>query len=86
MGEEVGPREFTREDRARYRQKIRRCLDVLAEMLAEHRFDADHPLTGLEIEFNLVDDAADPAMRNSDVLAAIATRRSRPSWASSTSR
>lgn len=72
MGEEVGPREFTREDRARYRQKIRRCLDVLAEMLAEHRFDADRPLTGLEIEFNLVDPAADPAMRNADVLAAIA--------------
>ncbi|GAB7042133.1 MULTISPECIES: glutamate--cysteine ligase [Catenuloplanes] len=72
MGEEVGPREFTREDRARYRQKIRRCLDVLAEMLAEHRFDAERPLTGLEIEFNLVDPGADPAMRNADVLAAIA--------------
>jgi hypothetical protein len=72
MGEEVGPREFTREDRARYRQKIRRCLDVFAEMLAERCFDAEHPLTGLEIEFNLVDDAANPTMRNADVLAAIA--------------
>ncbi|HEX6498637.1 MAG TPA: glutamate--cysteine ligase, partial [Micromonosporaceae bacterium] len=72
MGEEVAHQEFTREDRARYRQKIRRSLDVLAQMLRESRFDFDRPLTGLEIELNLVDDGAEPAMRNADVLAAIA--------------
>ncbi|GAA1889119.1 glutamate-cysteine ligase family protein [Asanoa iriomotensis] len=72
MGEEVDQREFTREDRARYRQKVRRCLDVFAEMLRESRFDFERPLTGMEIELNLIDDAADPAMRNADVLAAVA--------------
>ena len=72
MGEEVDPREFTREDRARYRQKVRRCLDVFAEMLRESRFEAERPLTGMEIELNLIDDDADPAMRNADVLAAVA--------------
>jgi hypothetical protein len=72
MGEEVTARTFTREDRARYRQKVRRCLDVFAEMLRESRFDVERPLTGLEIELNLVDDRANPAMRNADVLAAIA--------------
>jgi len=72
MGEEVEQREFTREDRARYRQKVRRCLDVFAEMLRESRFDVERPLTGMEIELNLIDDNADPAMRNADVLAAVA--------------
>ncbi|SCL72417.1 hypothetical protein GA0070606_6098 [Micromonospora citrea] len=72
MGEEVGARTFSREDRARYREKVRRCLDVFAEMLRESRFDVDRPMTGLEIELNLVDDESMPAMRNADVLAAIA--------------
>ncbi|GLI01543.1 glutamate--cysteine ligase family protein [Phytohabitans aurantiacus] len=72
MGEEVARREFSREDRARYRLKVRQCLDVFAEMLRAARFDVERPMTGLEIELNLVDEAAEPAMRNADVLAAIA--------------
>jgi hypothetical protein len=72
MGEEVGTRTFTREDRARYREKIRHCLDVFAEMLREARFDVDRPLTGMEIELNLVDDWSMPAMRNAEVLDAVA--------------
>jgi hypothetical protein len=72
VGEEVDQHTFTREDRAKYRQKIRRSLDVLASMLREARFDFERPLTGMEIELNLIDDKADPAMRNADVLSAIA--------------
>ena len=72
MGEEVDQRVFTREDRAQYRQKIRRSLDVFAAMLRDSRFDFERPLTGMEIELNLVDGNADPAMRNAEVLAAIA--------------
>ncbi len=72
MGEEVAQQEFTREDRTRYREKVRRCLDVFERMLRESRFDADHPKTGLEIELNLVDDAGDPALKNAEALAAIA--------------
>jgi hypothetical protein len=72
VGEDVDSREFSREDRARYRQKVRRCLDVFAAMLRESRFDFERPLTGLEIELNLVDERGDPAMRNAQVLAAIA--------------
>jgi len=56
MGEEVARRVFTRTDRAEYRQKVRRCLDVFATLLRESRFDFDRPLTGLEIELNLVDE------------------------------
>ena len=41
-------------------------------MLARSCFDSDQPLTGMEIECNLVDAGYQPAMLNRDVLAAIA--------------
>ena len=72
MGQEVDKREFTREDRTRYRAKVRRCLDVFARMLRERRFESERPMTGLEIEFNLVDHDGDPAMKNTEALEAIA--------------
>src|SRR3954467_9702592 len=72
MGEDVAARNFSREDRQRYREKLRACLDVFGRMLSESKFDFERPLTGLEIEFNLVDERNDPAMRNAEVLAAIA--------------
>src|ERR1700712_1269786 len=72
MGDEVAQQEFTRDDRTRYREKVRRCLDVFARMLREARFDADAPMTGLEIELNLVDDVGDPALKNAEALEAIA--------------
>ena len=72
MGQDVEKREFTREDRTRYRAKVRQCLDVFARMLRESRFDSDRPMTGIEVELNLVDDNSDPAMRNAEALEAIA--------------
>jgi hypothetical protein len=72
MGKDVSQSSFSREDRARYRQKIRRCLDVFALMLNDFRFDADRPTTGLEIELNLIDDDAQPAMRNAEIIADLA--------------
>jgi gamma-glutamyl:cysteine ligase YbdK (ATP-grasp superfamily) len=73
MGQDVERTEFSRQDRQRYRGKVRQSLDVFARMLAEAKFDFARPLTGLEIEFNLVDADHDPAMRNADVLNAIAS-------------
>jgi gamma-glutamyl:cysteine ligase YbdK (ATP-grasp superfamily) len=72
MGKEVSHSTFTREDRVRYRYKVRRCLDVFALMLDEFRFDADRPMTGLELELNLIDKDGEPAMRNAEVLADLA--------------
>ena len=72
MGEEVEAQEFSRADRTRHREKVRRCLDVFARMLREARFDTDDPMTGLEVEFNLVDEAGDPALKNAEALEAIA--------------
>jgi hypothetical protein len=72
MGRDVDLQEFSRADRTRYREKVRRCLDVLALMLRESRFEAEDPMTGLEIEFNLVDDAGRPALKNIEALERIA--------------
>ena len=87
MGEDVAAQEFTREDRQRYREKVKRCLDVFARMLAESRFDAERRSIGLEIELNLTDDDRRPGdgqrrgrSRRSP------TPTSRPSSPSSTSR
>jgi gamma-glutamyl:cysteine ligase YbdK (ATP-grasp superfamily) len=72
MGEEVDAQEFSRADRTRHREKVRRCLDVFARMLREARFDTDDPMTGLEVELNLVDDHGDPALKNAEALERIA--------------
>jgi gamma-glutamyl:cysteine ligase YbdK (ATP-grasp superfamily) len=72
MGEEVEAQEFSRADRTRYREKVRRCLDVFARMLRDAVFDTDDPMTGLEVELNLVDEHGDPALKNAEALEAIA--------------
>src|SRR3954465_6928341 len=72
MGQEVSAKEFSREDRQRYRQKVRTCLDVFAQMLAEARFDSDRRSGGLEIELNPTDDAGAPAFTNARVLERVA--------------
>ena len=68
MGQNVDDREFTALDRQLYREKVHQCLDVLARMLSESRFDFDRPMTGMEIEFNLVDEHGDPSLSNDEVL------------------
>ena len=58
-------------DRARYRRKVQRCLDTLAQMLAEGSFISRPQRIGLEIELNLIDEQMRPSMTNSEVLAAL---------------
>jgi hypothetical protein len=72
MGAEVDATTFTREARKQHREKVRKGLDVLARMLNESRFDFERPMVGLEIELYLVDEELQPAMRNAEVLKAIA--------------
>ena len=77
MGRDIQLITISGEDRRKYRDKVRRSLDVFARMLREHLFESDPAQVGLEIELNLVDDQGRPSMRNADVLAAIAD----PAWA-----
>ena len=72
MGQDVDLQKFTRADRTRYREKVRRNLDVFARMLRDSAFDIDKPMTGLEIEFNLIDDNGLPALKNIEALERIA--------------
>jgi hypothetical protein len=72
MGRDVPAITISHQDRRAYREKVRRCLDVLARMLRESRFDTTDNHIGLEIEFDLVDDEGRAALNNADVLAAIA--------------
>ncbi|MDA0185616.1 hypothetical protein OJ997_35250 [Solirubrobacter phytolaccae] len=72
MGDEVADTTFSRENRQRYRDKVKLCLDVFARMLAEARFDPDRRSIGLEIELNLTEETGDPAMANTHVLELIA--------------
>jgi hypothetical protein len=71
MGDQIEAAVFTREDRQRYREKVHRCLDVLAHMLQADLFDFEQPMTGMEIELNLVDADGDPSMSSAEVLALI---------------
>jgi hypothetical protein len=72
VGQDVSGAVFSGEDRQRYRQKVRACLDVFARMLREARFDPERRSVGLEIELNLTDELGDPAMLNAQALTAIA--------------
>jgi hypothetical protein len=72
VGQQVTARTFSREDRQRYRLKVRACLDVFARMLSEARFHPEKRSFGLEIELNLTDDTGMPALVNAVALEAIA--------------
>jgi gamma-glutamyl:cysteine ligase YbdK (ATP-grasp superfamily) len=77
MGRDIQPIKISGEDRQKYREKLRRSLDVFDRMLRESIFGPSLSLVGQEIELNLVDDRGEPSMRNAAVLEAIAN----PVWA-----
>lgn len=71
MGQHVDRTTFSRRDRQEYRAKVQRCLDTMAVMLKEHTFAGDEPMTGLEVELNLVDHELAPALAGAQVLASM---------------
>ncbi|MEB3982778.1 glutamate--cysteine ligase [Mycobacterium sp. 663a-19] len=72
MGEEVKRTAYDRAQRSEYRRKVQLCVDVFETMLTRSHFESERPLTGMEIECNLVDADYQPAMSNRYVLDAIA--------------
>ncbi|WP_250031943.1 glutamate-cysteine ligase family protein [Paractinoplanes maris] len=72
MGKELATVVFAPEDRITYRHKVRRCLDVFAQMFDRGAFSSSEGMIGLELELNLIDGDARPAMRNAEVLARLA--------------
>ena len=63
MGRDVPAIIVSQYDRRRYRDKVRRCLDVFARMLQDARFKEAPQQVGLEAEFYLVDGAGDACER-----------------------
>ena len=74
MGEKVVAEAFDLSDRQVYRAKLSQCLEGLARLLAEKRFDRPKNLMGLEIELNLAGSDGLPRMRNAEVLQRIASK------------
>src|SRR5690242_9577518 len=72
MGKDVAATSYTREQRQRYREKVRQDLDVFERMLHTHSFDFERQLTGMEVELNPVGDDLHPTMNNASVLKSIA--------------
>ncbi len=74
MGDEITARHYSREERQRYREKVQLCLDVFERMLSSATFESDeeNPMTGLEVELNLVDEQRQPFLGNVAVLEEIA--------------
>jgi len=77
VGRDIQAIKISGEDRRRYREKVRRSLDVFARMLRERLFEENPSMVGQEIELNLVDEHGMPSMRNAAALDAIAS----PAWA-----
>jgi hypothetical protein len=76
MGQDVGRTTFSRQDRQQFRSKVQQCLDVLATMLRQSPFARDEPMTGVEIELNLVRGTdLGPSHTAADVLQAIGARQ-----------
>ena len=71
VGAEVEQIAYTREQRQQYREKVRRDLDVFERMLSHSQFEFDRPMTGMEIELNLVSADYSPKLDNAKVLAQI---------------
>jgi hypothetical protein len=71
MGTEISAASFSREQRQKYREKVRLNLDVFERMLQHAQFEFDRQMTGMEIELNLVDSDYRPQMANDQVLKAI---------------
>jgi hypothetical protein len=68
VGREIDEVRFTREDRQRYREKVKRDLAVLRRMLAADRFERGRKLIGVEVEFYVVDGEGAPTMINAELL------------------
>ncbi len=73
MGQDIEQVRFTREDRANYRDKVKQCLEVLRRMLAEGAFEVERKLVGVEVEFYIVDDDAQPVNINEELLDLLAS-------------
>jgi hypothetical protein len=68
MGRDIEDVRFTREDRQRYREKVKLEIQVLRRMLDSGAFERNRKLIGIEVEFHVVTSDGEPAMINDQLL------------------
>lgn len=73
MGRDIETVQFTREDRRRYREKVKTCLAVLHRLMDSGRFATGRRSLGVELEVYLADDDCQVLPVNAEVLAALAS-------------
>lgn len=71
MGRDIDTIQFTREDRRRYREKVKSCLQVFTSMIDSGAFDTGQRTLGVEMEVYLTDHRGQALGVNADVLAAL---------------
>ena len=73
MGRDIDTTEFTREDRARYRDKVKANLAALHQLVETHRFETGKRTIGVEVEVYVTDKKGDAAPINQALLDKIAS-------------
>jgi gamma-glutamyl:cysteine ligase YbdK (ATP-grasp superfamily) len=73
MGRDIDTTEFTREDRARYREKVKANLAALHQLVETHRFETGKRTIGVEVEVYVTDANGDAAPINQALLERIAS-------------
>ncbi|SDD93599.1 hypothetical protein [Glycomyces harbinensis] len=68
MGDEVTGSALKHWDHPAYTARLQAGRAALAQLLADRRLDRDRPMTGLELELDLVEPNGDPAFANDSVL------------------
>lgn len=68
MGDEVTGSALARWDQVTHRAKLQAGREALAQLLADRRLDRGRPLTGVELELDLLERNGDPAFVNEAVL------------------
>jgi gamma-glutamyl:cysteine ligase YbdK (ATP-grasp superfamily) len=73
VGRDIETTQFTREDRRRYREKVKACLQALHQLVDDGRFDTGRRTLGVELEIYLTDDEGQVLPINAEVLGALAS-------------
>ncbi len=68
MGDEVSGSALAHWDQSAYRAKLQAGREALAQLLADRRLDRGRPLTGIELELDLLERNGEPAFANEAVL------------------
>src|SRR3712207_1376394 len=74
MGRDISTVEFTREDRSRYREKVKANLAALAQLVEQGRFETGKRMAGVELEVYLADADGTVTPINDELLRRIASK------------